>query len=65
MGDADILIRMGQYDRIKPILNSFGYCEGEAWDHELKWIHSALFLELHRRVVPMGHKDFSAYFGDG
>lgn len=65
MGDADILIRMEQYDRIKPLMETMGYQAGTEWDHELKWIGSSLLAELHKWVVPSGNKDLFAYFGDG
>ena len=65
MGDADILIRMEQYDRIAPIMESLGFSTGVESDHELQWIKNSLFLELHKRVVPSYNQDFFAYFGDG
>ena len=37
MGDADVLIRVEQYDRIKPIMESLGYTSGEENAHELPW----------------------------
>lgn len=65
MGDADILIRMEQYDRIVPVMESLGFCAGVESDHELVWKNKALFLELHKRVIPSYNKDFYAYFGEG
>lgn len=65
MGDADILIRMEQYDRIVPIMQALGYEAGVESDHELQWIKKALFVELHKRVIPSYNKDFYAYFGEG
>lgn len=65
MGDADILIRMEQYDRIRPIMVSLGFTEGGETDHELVWESPALHLELHKRVVPTYDQDYYAYFGDG
>ncbi len=65
MGDADILIRMEQYERIVPIMKSLGFEAGVESDHELHWHHKELFLELHKRVIPSYNKDFYPYFGDG
>ncbi len=65
MGDADILIRMEQYDRIKPIMEMLGYEMGAESDHELQWIKKSLFVELHKRVIPSYNQDFYAYFGEG
>ena len=65
MGDADILIRMEQYDRIVPIMESLGYRAGVESDHELQWFGKQLFVELHKRVIPSYNKDFYAYFGEG
>lgn len=65
MGDADILIRMEQYDRIIPIMESLGFTPEVESDHELIWKSKALFLELHKRLIPSYNEDFYAYFGDG
>ena len=65
MGDADVLIRLEQYDRIVPIMESFGYeMKGET-DHELIWQNQNLFLELHKRVMTSYNKDFYRVFGNG
>lgn len=65
MGDADILIRMEQYHRICPILEELGFRETGDSDHELIWQNDALYLELHKRLIPSYNQDFYAYFGDG
>lgn len=65
MGDADILIRLEQYEKIKPIMLELGYAEGVESDHEFVWRNRGLFLELHKRLIPSYNKDFYAYFGDG
>lgn len=64
MGDADILIRMEQYERIVPIMESLGFifkCES---DHELIWQSRGLYLELHKHLIPSYQKDLSPYFLD-
>lgn len=65
MGDADILIRMEQYERICEIITSLGFEEKQETDHELIWMSSGLLLELHKRLIPSYNKDYFAYFGDG
>lgn len=65
MGDADILIRLEQYGRIKPILKELGFEEKYESDHELVWKISGLELELHKHLIPSYNHDLYAYFGDG
>lgn len=65
MGDIDILIRMEQYDRIIPIVESLGFRPGVESNHELQWYKNGLLVELHKRVIPSYNKDFYAYFGEG
>ena len=65
MNDADILIRVEQYDKIKSILEELGYSFVAESDCELKWVIKGLYLELHKRLIPSFIKDFYAYFGDG
>lgn len=65
MGDADILIRREQYERITPIMESLGYKFRLESDHELVWQHPQLMVELHKWVIPSYNKDFYAWFGDG
>ena len=66
MGDADILIRVEQYERIKPLLTALGYTEKSESDHELIWFKQKMLLvELHKRLIPSYNKDFYAYYGDG
>ena len=65
MGDADILIRMEQYDRVIPILQQLGFHEKAETHHELVWVCDQLYLELHKHLMPTYNKDFHKYFGDG
>lgn len=65
MGDADILIRMEQYEKIVPIMKSLGFAAKHESDHELVWQNDKLYLELHKRLLPSCNKDFHSYFGDG
>jgi len=65
MGDADVLIRLEQYDKIIPIMEQLGFTATDETDHELIWKSQNLQLELHKRLVPSQNKDYFAYYGDG
>ena len=65
MGDADILIRTEQYDKIRSVMQSLQFTEGEETVHELVWKSDALYLELHKQLIPSYNQDFYGYFGDG
>lgn len=65
MGDADILIRVEQYPRAVPVMESLGFTEAEETDHELHWNHRELKVELHKRLIPSNNEDFCEYFGIG
>lgn len=65
MGDVDILIRLEQYDRIRPLMLQLGFQEGVESNHEFIWNSVSLHVELHKRLVPSYNKDYYAYFGDG
>lgn len=65
MSDADILIRIEQYEKISSIMQSLGFRGGEFTDHEIKWSKTALYVELHKILIPSHNKDYYEYFGDG
>lgn len=65
MGDADILIKPEQYERIKPIMQELGFENMTESNHEYIWQNKAACIELHKRLIPSYNKDFYAYFGDG
>lgn len=65
MGDADILIKTKDYDKIKPIMLELGFNESTESDHELDWRKSGILIELHKRLIPSYNKDYFAYYGDG
>ena len=65
MGDADVLIRMEQYDKIMHLLDSLDMVAVKESDYELVWKNDALYLELHKRILPSYHKDLYAETGDG
>ncbi len=66
MGDADILIRVEQYDRIRQIMQQLGFTETLEADPEIVWDKkNDLNQELHKRLFEPANKGFFAYFGDG
>ena len=65
MGDADILIHEIDYPAIIKIMKDNAFAETPGADHTFNWKNSNLYVELHRRLVPVDDKDYLAYFGDG
>lgn len=65
MGDADILIRQEQYDRIAPIVKEQGYKRYLESDHDYSWESKDLFLELHHRLLSPDETAYSAVYADG
>lgn len=65
MGDADILIKTEQYDKIKAVLEKLGFGGEKHSDPETSWDNHGLHLELHRSLFAKKNSDFYAYFGDG
>lgn len=65
MGDADILIREEQYDKIKPIMEQLGFQEGAITGHELHWNHPQFHVELHKMLMSQRNLDFKRYYGNG
>lgn len=65
MGDADILIRLEQYEQIKTLMQTMGYDFYYESDHEFVWRKDKIDIELHKRVMTSYNKDFFKYFGDG
>lgn len=65
MGDADVLIRIEQYDNIKNVMNRFGFTE-DIWSHyDVHWSSKELLVELHYRLFSEEHEDICRYFEDG
>lgn len=66
MSDADILIRVEQYDKIRPVMLALGYEEGPESLCELIWNKPmGLHAELHKSLIPPSDEDFYSYFGKG
>ncbi len=66
MADADILIRMEEYSRIKKVMGELGCTYLGESDHEYNWVTATgLHIELHKRLIPSYNEDYYAYYGDG
>lgn len=65
MGDADILIRIEQYDLIKSVMKQIGLTECYESDHEYVWSNKNLLVELHKKLIPSYNKDYYSYYSDG
>lgn len=65
MGDADILIRLEQYERIKPIMVQLGYESVKESCYDFCWENKDLYVELHKRMFGPNQVDLCGYFGTG
>lgn len=66
MGDADILIRMEEYEKIQKLMLAMLYIPRKESDHEFNWTDmKGLQIELHKRLIPSYNEDYFAYYGDG
>lgn len=65
MGDADILIRTEQYEKIAEIMNELGFEAIDESDQDYTWRSRSLSVELHKNLMPKDSKDFYGYFGNG
>ena len=66
MADADILIRMEEYDRVREVMEELGCSFAGESDHEYNWSTSTgLHIELHKSLIPSYNEDYYAYYGNG
>lgn len=65
MGDADILIREEQYEKIRPIMEMLSYKEVTESNYDHCWKSPALYVELHKQLFGDNQVDLYRYFGDG
>lgn len=65
MGDADVLIRVEQYDRIVPIMRELGFSEGEVGERNFVWTSDSLCLELHKCLIESTLVPYYNYFQNG
>ncbi|MBO4467852.1 MAG: nucleotidyltransferase family protein [Clostridia bacterium] len=65
MSDLDVLVKVDQFDRIRPVLLDLGFVEHEESIHEMIWTYQDLKIEFHKQLIPSNNKDYFAFFGDG
>ena len=65
MGDADILIRLEQYEQIHPIMRSLSFRIVFESLHDYAWENDALYVELHKRLFSKNEGSFYTFFGEG
>ena len=65
MGDADVLIRVEQYDRIKPLMEKLQYKNTKESVYDHVWQTPELYLELHKRLYAPSQTLLCEYFGVG
>lgn len=65
MGDADVLIRMEQYDKIRPLMQQLQYKNTKESVYDYVWQTPELYLELHKRLYSPEQTLLCDYFGVG
>lgn len=65
MGDADILIRVSEKDKVAKIMQELGYVAEKESPHEYVFIKGKICIEIHKCLIPPYSKDYYAYYGDG
>lgn len=65
MGDADVLIRLDQYDKIKPLMAALQYKNTKESVYDYVWEKAELYLELHKRLYSPSQTLLCDYFGVG
>lgn len=64
MGDADILIRMEQYDKIRQVMEGLEYEEEDATAYHYGWGNKLLLAELHYNLHSPDDGDFTRCLGN-
>ena len=67
MGDADILIKLDEREKLQKACEEIGYFQVSETDHELIYEseEKKLSIEFHKWLIPSYNKDFYEYFGIG
>lgn len=65
MGDADILIRFGQYSAISRLMKKMGYSMVRVGPYDHEWKCDNLKVELHRRLVSPNDGSLYTHLGNG
>lgn len=64
MGDADILIRVDQYDRIQSVMTELGFTEGPENLYEYHWNNANIHIEFHKTLISPEKPEFHAYWAN-
>lgn len=62
MSDSDILIKVSQYENIKPLMEKLGFTFHTESDHEYVWKKGVVSIEFHKNLVPSYNKDLHSYY---
>ncbi len=65
MTDFDVLIKLSQYDKIKPLMLEMGYSLKVESNHEFVWKKPSLHAELHKMLIPSYNADYYEFFREG
>lgn len=65
MGDADILIKLNQYDKVEKVMNELGFNFLAKGDHDFAWNSENLHVELHYLLMYAYNETYGKYFGNG
>ena len=65
MGDADVLIRPEQREKIAAVMQELGFTGGQEIEPHFVWDSPALNLELHTQMIAAKYQKYYGYFGDG
>lgn len=65
MGDADILIRAGQYSQAEQWMRDLGFTMTHEGENDHEWRREDLMVELHWNLFPPIVQTFDRYFGNG
>ena len=65
MGDADILIRIADKDKVAELMQKLGYTAEKESPHEFVFFKGKICIEIHKCLIPPYSKDYYAYYGDG
>ena len=65
MADADILIREDRLQDIHRTMTELGFAKESENHHTVNYRNDALYVELHKSLVPPDDTDYFAYYGNG
>jgi hypothetical protein len=64
MGDVDILIDPREYSRVREVMLSLGFIEGDSTGYDLAWDGLGVHVELHKSLFSPKDSDLYSYFSD-